>query len=65
MNEAFGFFSVGAMLGVPISGIPAEFGSWEFSAGVQLLFFGDVLKTINGSDDGVEPIGIFGLSLGY
>ena len=65
VNEAFGFFSVGAMLGVPISGIPAEFGSWEFSAGVQLLFFGDVLKTINGSDDGVEPIGIFGLSLGY
>ena len=65
VNEAFGFFSVGAMLGVPISGIPAEFGSWEFTAGVQLLFFGDVLKTINGSDDGVEPIGIFGLSLGY
>ena len=65
VNETFGFFSVGAMLGVPISGIPAEFGSWDFTAGVQLLFFGDVLKTINGSDDGVEPIAIFGLSLGY
>lgn len=65
VNEAFGFFNVGAMLGVPLSGIPAEWGSWEFTAGVQLLFFGDVLKEINGSDDGVEPIGIFGLSLGY
>ena len=65
VNGTFGFFSVGAMLGVPISGIPAEFGSWDFTAGVQLLFFGDVLKTINGSDDGVEPIAIFGLSLGY
>ncbi len=65
VNETFGFFSVGAMLGVPISGVPAEFGSWEFTAGVQLLFFGDVLKTINGSDDGVQPIAIFGLSLGY
>ena len=65
VNETFGFFSVGAMLGVPISGIPAEFGSWDFTAGVQLLFFGDVLKTINGSDDGVEPIAIFGFSLGY
>ena len=65
VNETFGFFSVGAMLGVPISGIPAEYGSWDFTVGVQLLFFGDVLKTINGSDDGVEPIAIFGLSLGY
>ena len=65
VNGTFGFFSVGAMLGVPISGIPAEFGSWDFTAGVQLLFFGDVLKTINDSDDGVEPIAIFGLSLGY
>ena len=65
VNETFGFFSVGAMLGVPISGVPAEFGSWEFTAGVQLLFFGDVLKTINDSDDGVQPIAIFGLSLGY
>ena len=65
VNETFGFFSVGAMMGVPISGVPAEYGSWEFTVGVQLLFFGDVLKTINGSDDGVEPIAIFGLSLGY
>ena len=65
VNEAFGFFTVGASLGIPISGIPEEWGSWEFAAGVQLLFFGDVLKEINGSDDGVEPIAIFGLSLGY
>ena len=65
VNEAFGFFNVGAMLGVPLSGVPAEWGSWEFTAGIQLLFFGDGLKAINGSDDGVEPIGIFGISLGY
>ena len=65
VNETFGFFSVGAMLGVPISGVPAEYGSWEFTAGVQLLLFGDALKVVNGSDDGVEPIAIFGLSLGY
>ena len=64
-DGGFGFFNVGAMLGVPLSGIPAEWGSWEFTAGVQLLVFGDALKAINGSDDGVEPIGIFGLSLGY
>ena len=65
VNEAYGFFNVGAMLGVPLSGIPAEWGSWELTAGVQLLFMGDALKTINGTDDDVEPIAIFGLSLGY
>ena len=64
-DGTFGFFNVGATVGIPISGIPAEWGSWEFAAGVQLLFFGDALKAINGSDDGVEPIAIFGLSLGY
>ncbi len=65
VNEAFGFFNVGAMLGVPITGIPGEYGSWEFTAGINLLFFGDGLKAINGSDDGFEPIAIFGISIGY
>ncbi len=65
VNQAFGFFNVGAMLGVPITGIPEGYGSWEFAAGINLLFFGDGLKAINGSTDGFEPIGVFGISLGY
>lgn len=65
VNETFGFFNVGAMVGIPISGIPAEYGSWEFAAGVNLTFFGDALQAINGMDDGFTPIGVFGLSLGY
>ena len=65
VNHAFGFFNVGATLGVPITGIPESYGSWEFTAGVNLLFFGDGLKAVNGSSDGFEPIGLFGLSLGY
>ena len=64
-DAAFGFFNIGAMLSVPISGIPAEYGSWELGVGVNFLFFGDALKSINGSSDGVEPIGVFSLSLGY
>ena len=64
-DETFGFFNVGAMVSVPITGIPAKYGSWEISGGVNFLFFGDALKSINGSDDDVEPIGVFGISLGY
>ncbi len=64
-DSTFGFFTVGAMLSVPLSGIPAEYGSWEIGAGVNFLFFGDALKSINGSDDDLEPIGVFSLSLSY
>ena len=64
-DSAFGFFQVGAIFAVPLSGIPAAFGSWDISAGVNFLFFGDGLKNINGSDDDVVAIGVFGISLGY
>ena len=64
-DETFGFFNVGAIVSVPIAGIPAEYGSWEISGGVNILFFGDALKSINGSDDDVVAIGVFGISLGY
>ena len=63
-DETFGFFNVGAIVSVPI-GIPAKYGSWGISGGVNFLFFGDALKTINGSDDDVKPIGVFGISLEY
>ena len=35
------------------------------SDGVNFLVFGDALKSINGSDDNVKPIGVFGITLGY
>ena len=63
INDTFGFFSVGASLGVPLSGIPSDYGSWELALGVQFLAFGDGLKAINGEDNKV--IGTFGISLGY
>lgn len=64
-DETFGFFNVGAIVSVPLTGIPAEYGTWELSGGVNLLVFGDALKSINGTTDDFEPVGVFGLSLGY
>ena len=65
VNGAFGFFNVGLSLGIPLSGVPAEYGSWELAGGVSALVFGDALKTINGTTSSVEPIITFGLSIGY
>ena len=62
-NETFGFFNVGAIVSIPLTGIPARYGLWEISGGVNFLVFGDALKSINGSDDNVKPIGVFGISL--
>ena len=61
----FGFFSVGAAVGVPLSAIPSEYGAWDFSIGVSALVMGDALQSINGSTDSVIPIASFGFSLGY
>ena len=60
----FGFFSVGASIGIPLN-TPEEFGSWELALGVNALMFGEALKAINGEDSGFKPIAIFGLSVGY
>ena len=62
-SDTFGFFQFGAILSVPLP-LPAEFGEWAVSGGVNFLTFGDALQTINGSDQ-FEPIGVFGISLGY
>ena len=63
-DGAFGFFSIGASVGIPLA-IPEEYGSWELAIGVNALMFGEGVKMINGEDKGAKVIGLFGLSLGY
>ena len=63
-DSPFGFFQVGAIVSVPLEA-PAQYGSWDVYGGVNFQFYGDGLKTINGSDDSGRVIGVFGISLGY
>ena len=64
VNHAFGFFSAGASIGVPLN-VPEQYGSWELGLGVSALVFGEGLKQINGEDSGAKIIALFGLGLGY
>ena len=67
VNHAFGFFSVGASVGVPLN-VPAEYGEWSLGLGVSALVFGEGLKQINDIEEGdssTKLIALFGLSLGY
>ena len=63
-NDAFGYFDLGLLGSVPISGVSESYGSWEVSGGVHLLFLGDSLEALNAGDQ-FQAIGSFGLSIGY
>lgn len=63
-DETFGFFNVGAMASIPLP-VSSAYGSWDLTGGVNFLFFGDGLKSINGSDDDVKTIGIVEVSVSY
>lgn len=42
-NEAFGYYSGGINLAVPVACIPAQYGAWTFNTGVSYLYIhGDV-----------------------
>jgi hypothetical protein len=41
VDNKFGFFDVGGLLTLPLSGIPSNFGSWNIHGGVDYLRLGD------------------------
>ncbi len=63
-DDTFGYFSAGAILSVPLTFIPPEFGKWLVKGGVQVLFLGDNLKAVNGGDE-LQVIGTLGLAFSY
>jgi hypothetical protein len=68
-DNKFGFFDVGGLITVPLSGIPSKFGTWNFHAGADFLAFGDTTETFNLDDDGETSSStvtwIFGFGLSY
>ncbi len=62
-DDTFGYVSVGIVGTLPLP-IPAEFGQWTLSAGVNFLFLGNNLDDANNDDD-FEVIGTLGLGISY
>jgi len=67
VDETYGFTSVGFTMGVPLAFIPAEYGTWEASAGLNIIFLSDELQDLNAGngDDDVLYIGSIGVSMSY
>ncbi len=63
-DDTFGYFDLGVNLSMPLSFIPADYGSWEVFVKGDFLFLGDNLETANDGDS-FEAIGTIGISLAY
>jgi hypothetical protein len=63
-DNAFGFFDIGAQIGIPIKKIPSNFGSWNLHGGVDFYSFGDTTKAFNDGDS-VKVVGLIGIGLSY
>jgi len=71
-DTTFGFFDIGGLLTVPIKKIPSQFGSWNFHAGADVLYYpgeDSVLRLLNANENG-DPrssrvVGLFGIGVTY
>jgi hypothetical protein len=63
-DNKFGFFDIGGLVTVPLSGIPSQFGTWNVHGGVDLLTFGDTTKAFNSGDKN-KVVGLIGLGVSY
>ncbi|MEM7576748.1 MAG: TorF family putative porin [Planctomycetota bacterium] len=64
-NEFFGFVSIGANLGMPLTFIPSEFGSWSAGAGLTLFILNDDAGLDDGDNDDFNLVGTLGIAMEY
>jgi len=63
-DHRFGFFSIGAQLTIPLTGLPARFGSWNIHGGADLLRLGATTKAAN-AGEGTKVVARVGVGLAY
>jgi hypothetical protein len=63
-DNTFGFFDIGGLITVPLTGIPARFGSWNVHGGADLLAFGDTTRFFNDGDK-TKVVGLIGIGVTY
>jgi hypothetical protein len=61
-SDTFGYFDTGLQLSVPA--VSGKSGTLEIHGGIDFLFLGDNMKTLNGGD-GVKPVGLIGFTYTY
>jgi hypothetical protein len=68
-DNKFGYFDLGGLVTLPLSGIPSQFGSWNVHGGLDWLLLGDTPKFFNADEDGDtgsnRVIWSFGIGVSY
>lgn len=65
-NEFFGYFSVGATLGMPLDMIPTKYGTWTANVGVNYIqMLADSVEAVNDGGEDYELQGFVGVSMSY
>lgn len=65
-NDFFGYFSVGATLGMPLDMIPARYGTWTANVGVNYIqMLADSVENANDGGTDYELQGFVGISMSY
>jgi hypothetical protein len=68
-DKKFGYFDIGALVTVPLSGIPSRYGSWNFHFGGDYFALGDMTEAFNADEDGdTSPhkfVALFGFGVSY
>ena len=69
VDNKFGYFDIGGLVTVPISGSSNPLGAWNIHGGVDVLFLGHGTKYFNvdpaGERSGNKFIGLFGIGVTY
>lgn len=63
-DSKFGYLDVGILFTIPLSGVPANFGAWNFHVGGDAFAFGDTTKVFNSGSKG-KGVFIFGFGVAY
>ena len=65
----FGFFQVGGLVTIPLTGVPSRFGSWNVHGGADLITFGETTEAFNvnagGDTSKSKVVGLFGIGVTY
>lgn len=67
-DQRFGFFDIGALITVPIGGVPSRFGSWNVHGGADVLFFpgeSTSLLRLTNAGDSSKVVGLIGIGVTY
>jgi hypothetical protein len=63
-DQKYGYFDVGGVVTLPLSGVPLRFGRWNVHGAVDVFALGDTAKAFN-QNKSSKVVGSFGVSLSY